>query len=171
MLWYRSDFRLFQIPFSRKNKQERPLFSQLLHIEQGHLSILFQILFLYVLLQLECVLPLNYGFRQTHRLTLLHKHHSHKERNDLRFARFFVFYSNHIVNLFVTLFLLYKCILALLIEAQTPVIKVPIQWFLNTRGYLSKNDKNDSRSPSYNKNAVIHCSQWDNPHVAACYKR
>ena len=47
----------------------------------------------------------------------------------------------------------------LLIEAQTPIIKVPIQLFLNKRGYLSKNDKNDSRSPSYNKNAAIHCSQ------------
>ena len=49
--------------------------------------------------------------------------------------------------------------LALLIEAQTPIIKVPIQLFLHKRGYLSKNDKNDSRSPSYNKNAVIHCLQ------------
>lgn len=61
--------------------------------------------------------------------------------------------------------------LALLIEAQTPIIKVPIQLFLNKRGYLSKNDKNDSHSPSYNKNAVIHCSQLDNLRVAACYKR
>ena len=49
--------------------------------------------------------------------------------------------------------------LALLFEVQTPVLRVPIQLFQNKRGYLLKNDKNDSRSPSYNKNAVIHCSQ------------